>query len=137
VTERQRIAAYGISHDAEGRILLARASPAISLEGLWFLPGGGVHHGEHPIDSLRREMEEEAGLTVEVGPLLDVLSDVRILPDDTSLHTVRFLYRIDSWQGALRPEADGTTDAVAWVSKEELSELPLAPYVEGIVRNYL
>src|SRR5580658_5503912 len=58
VPERQRIAAYGICRDGDGRILLARASPAISLEGLWFLPGGGVDHGEHPIDSLRREIEE-------------------------------------------------------------------------------
>jgi 8-oxo-dGTP diphosphatase len=137
VEERQRTASYGICLDADGRILLARASPAISLKGLWFLPGGGVQHGEHPLDALRREIEEESGLTVEVGPLLDVLSDVRTLPDGTRLHTIRFIYQVDSWQGTLRAEAQGTTDAVAWVSKEELAALPLAPYVDGIVRRYV
>ena len=60
-----------------GRLLLARAAPSLTLRGRWFLPGGGVQHGENPTDSLRREIEEETGLTVELGPLLDVISDVR------------------------------------------------------------
>ena len=77
MTDRQRIAAYGVCVDAQGRVLLARAAPSLSLHGRWFLPGGGVDHGEHPTDALHREMEEEAGLTVVLGPLLDVLSDVR------------------------------------------------------------
>ena len=61
--KRQRIAAYGVCRDADGRILLARASPSITLQGRWFLPGGGVKHGEDPVDSLTREIEEESGLT--------------------------------------------------------------------------
>ena len=131
--KRQRIAAYGVCRDEDGRILLARASSAIALQGRWFLPGGGVDHGESPTASLTREMEEESGLAVTVGPLLDVLSDVRTLPDGTSLHTVRIIYRVDSWSGTLRPEADGTTDAVGWFTPEEVRKLPLARYVEVVV----
>ena len=110
--ERQRIAAYGLCVDAQGNLLLARASSSLSLRGRWFLPGGGVDHGESPTASLTREMEEESGLDVTVGPLLDVLSDVRTIPDGTSLHTVRIIYSVASWSGTLRPEVDGTTDAV-------------------------
>ena len=135
--ERQRITAYGVCVDPEGRLLLARAAPWLILSGRWFLPGGGVDHGEHPTDALRREFTEESGLTVELGPLLDVLSDVRILPDEVSLHTVRLIYRVDSWQGSLRAETDGTTDAVAWVSRSELATLPLARYVEQVVEKFL
>jgi ADP-ribose pyrophosphatase YjhB (NUDIX family) len=134
---RQRIAVYGVMSDGEGRLLLARASPALTLRGRWFLPGGGVQHGEQPADSLRREILEEAGLTVTLGPLLDVLSDVRTIPDGTSLHTVRLIYRVEDWEGALRPEADGTTDAVAWFTPEELRALPLARYVEDVVGRLL
>jgi ADP-ribose pyrophosphatase YjhB (NUDIX family) len=130
---RQRIAAYGVCLDGEGRILLARASPAITLQGRWFLPGGGVDHGESPTDSLRREMEEESGLTVTVGPLLEVLSDVRTIPDGTSLHTVRIIYRVASWSGTLRPEVGGTTDAVGWFTPEEVRDMPLADYVQIVV----
>jgi 8-oxo-dGTP diphosphatase len=131
--KRQRIAVYGVCQDGAGRILLARASPAITLQGRWFLPGGGVHHGESPTDSLTREMEEESGLAVSVGPLLHVLSDVRTIPDGTSLHTVRIIYRVASWSGTLRPEVGGTTDAVGWFSPEEVRNMPLAQYVEIVV----
>jgi 8-oxo-dGTP pyrophosphatase MutT (NUDIX family) len=135
--ERQRIAAYGLCIDGEGRLLLARAAPSLSLRGRWFLPGGGLDHGEHPADALRREIEEESGLIVVLGPLLDVLSDVRTLPDGTNLHTVRMIYRVSSWSGTLRAEQDGTTDAVRWVDKSELATLPLAHYVEDVVKKFL
>ena len=134
-TERQRIAAYGVVRDDSGRLLLARAAPFLTLRGRWFLPGGGVNHGENPPDSLRREIEEEAGLAVKVGPLLDVLSDVRTLPDGTSLHTVRLVYEVDSWEGTLRPEVDGTTDAVGWFTLDEARTMPLARYVELVVER--
>ena len=130
---RQRIAVYGVCRDDEGRLLLARASPAITLQGRWFLPGGGVDHGESPTESLTREMEEESGLTATVGPLLEVLSDVRTIPDGTSLHTVRIIYRVASWSGMLRPEVGGTTDAVEWFTFEEVRDLPLADYVRIVV----
>ena len=123
--------------DDDGRLLLARASPALTLRGRWFLPGGGVQHGEQPAESLRREIEEESGLTVTLGPLLDVLSDVRTIPDGTSLHTVRLIFEVASWHGTLRPEADGTTDAVGWFTRDELRELPLARYVQDVVERLL
>lgn len=135
--KRQRIAAYGVCREADGRLLLARASPSITLQGRWFLPGGGVKHGEDPTDSLTREIEEEAGLTVSLGPLLDVLSDVRTIPDGTSLHTVRLIYRVESWTGTLRPEVGGTTDAVGWFTLQEVRGMPLAHYVATVVDRLL
>jgi 8-oxo-dGTP diphosphatase len=135
VNRRQRIATYGLCRDADERLLLARASTSLTLAGRWFLPGGGVQHGENPPDSLRREIEEESGLTVQLGPLLDVLSDVRNLPDGTSLHTVRLVYRVESWSGTLRPESDGTTDAVGWFTPDEVTAMPLARYARDVVER--
>jgi 8-oxo-dGTP diphosphatase len=135
--ERQRLAAYGVLRDERGRLLLARASPALTLRGRWFLPGGGVQHGEEPREAVRREIEEESGLAVMVGPLLDVLSDVRTIPDGTNLHTVRLVFGVDSWEGTLRAEVEGTTDAVAWFTRDELEDLPLARYVQTVVDTLL
>jgi ADP-ribose pyrophosphatase YjhB (NUDIX family) len=135
--ERQRIAAYGICVDETGQLLLARAAPSLTLRGRWFLPGGGVQQGEHPTESLVREIEEESGLVVELGPLLDVLSDVRTLPDGVELHTIRLIYRVASWRGTLRAEVDGTTDDVRWIPRDELATLPLAQYVEDVVGRLL
>ncbi len=87
--QRQRIAAYGVVLDAEDRLLLARAAPWLTLKGRWFLPGGGVATrrgpGRLPAPRGRGGVRAEG----DVGPLLDVLSDVRTLPDGVSLHTIR------------------------------------------------
>lgn len=47
--------------DGEGRIMFSRraADPAA---GRLDLPGGFVEEGEHPVDSLHRELREEAGI---------------------------------------------------------------------------
>jgi len=128
----QRVAVYGLCQDGEGdraRILLVRAAPYLSVAGRWFLPGGGIDHGEDPVAALRRECEEETGLRVEVGALRGVLSDVFTIPDGTDLHTVRIVYAVDSFTGELRDEADGSTDLARWVPVAEALELPLVHYV--------
>jgi 8-oxo-dGTP diphosphatase len=132
VTQQQRVAVYGLCRDGRGdedRILLVRAAPYLSVAGRWFLPGGGLDHGEDPPTALRREFDEETGLTVEVGALLGVLSDVFTIPDGTSLHTVRIVYAIDSFAGDLRDETDGSTDLARWMPLDEVGALPLANYV--------
>jgi 8-oxo-dGTP diphosphatase len=49
-------------------LLIRRGKPP--SEGRWSLPGGRVHPGERLADALVREMREETGLSVEVGPLV-------------------------------------------------------------------
>jgi 8-oxo-dGTP diphosphatase len=56
--------------DAEQRVLLVRQ--AIGLR-LWTLPGGKVKRGESLVKALKREVQEETGLRVEIRSLLGVL----------------------------------------------------------------
>ena len=130
VALEQRVAVYGVCEDPDGRVLLVRAARYLSVAGRWFLPGGGIDHGEDPVDALRREFAEETGLDIEVGSLRGVLSDVFTIPNGTVLHTVRIVYGIDSYRGDLRDETDGSSDAARWLGPDQLAELPLAPYVE-------
>jgi 8-oxo-dGTP diphosphatase len=125
----QRVAVYGICEDPQGQVLLVRAARYLTVAGKWFLPGGGINHGEHPVTALRREFQEETGLEVGVGELRGVLSDMITLPNGTLLHTVRIIYRIDSWSGVLRDETEGSSDAARWHRLDQVSELPLADYV--------
>ena len=65
--------------DREGRVLLSRRAVEPYL-GLWDCPGGFLEEGEHPLDGLRRELEEETGLRAGparfVGVWMDVYGDV-------------------------------------------------------------
>lgn len=55
-----------------GNILLSRRKKGTHLAGCWEFPGGKVEPGEDPRAALRRELEEELGILVEVGEIADV-----------------------------------------------------------------
>jgi ADP-ribose pyrophosphatase YjhB (NUDIX family) len=132
---RQRVAVYGICTDDDDRILLVRAAQSLTVRGRWFLPGGGLEHGEDPVDGLGREVTEETGLQVIAQSLLGVISDTATLPDATALHTVRIIYRVERWRGTLRAEASGSSDAAVWTTRAELASVPVMPYVtEALAR---
>ena len=65
--------------------LAVRRSAAMSTPDQWEFPGGKVEPGESPATALRREIQEELGLEIEVGELLGsgsaVQGDRRILLD--------------------------------------------------------
>lgn len=51
----------------EGRVLLTRRAPGMSMAGKWELPGGKVEAGESAGSALAREVAEELGLSIAVG----------------------------------------------------------------------
>jgi 8-oxo-dGTP diphosphatase len=51
-------------------ILITRRHEGAERGGLWEFPGGKVEPGESEPEALRREILEELGCPVEVGPLL-------------------------------------------------------------------
>ena len=130
--ERQRIAAYGVARRRD-EVLLVQASSATGVPGTWWLPGGGVEFGESPRECVVRELMEETGLVARVGDLLDVVSEVAVLERErVRLHSVRVVYDVEVEPGSVRPEADGSTDAVRWVRTGDLEALPLIPWVRAL-----
>jgi 8-oxo-dGTP diphosphatase len=127
--DRQRVAAYGIARRGN-EVLLVRASSATGVPGTWWLPGGGLRFGDSPSECLVREFMEETGLAAQVRDVLDVVSDVAVLVrEPVRLHSVRLIYAVEVERAALRPEADGSTDAVRWVRYPDLEALPLVPWL--------
>lgn len=54
------------------KVLLSQRKKGAHLENLWEFPGGKVEPGEDPRAALVRELDEELGLSVEVGDPLEV-----------------------------------------------------------------
>ncbi|MCB9791911.1 MAG: (deoxy)nucleoside triphosphate pyrophosphohydrolase [Alphaproteobacteria bacterium] len=59
-------------------VFMARRPPGGRHGGLWEFPGGKVEAGESDQEALRRELMEELGVPVEVGPLIAVGHDETI-----------------------------------------------------------
>ncbi len=56
----------------QGRVLVTQRKAGTHLQGAWELPGGKVLPSEDPREGLRRELDEELGIDVVVGEILDV-----------------------------------------------------------------
>ena len=124
--QRTRVAAYALSTDESGRILLCRIAPSVAAGEIWTLPGGGLEFGEPPEEAVLRELAEESGYQGEVVGLADVKD--RVVTDSEGggrMHAIRIVYRVKVTGGDLRDEIDGSTDTCAWFSLEEASRLNL------------
>lgn len=123
----RRIGAYGVCGDDEGRVLLVRGSARSVRPGTWFLPGGGVEHGEHPAAAMVREAAEETGLVVEITGLRSVAAEV-VARQPGLEHTDGIIYDLKVTGGALQPEHEGTSDAAVWLLPAEAAQLPLSRF---------
>ena len=81
----------------ENRLLLVNAYPGARGD-LWCAPGGGVEPGASLPDNLMREVHEETGLTITVGPpcLVNEFHD-----PGGSFHQVEVFFRCKRVAGAL------------------------------------
>ena len=135
-TGRVRVAAYLVAID-RGAILLSRIAPEYPGAGSWTLPGGGVEWGEHPEQTLRREVYEEAGLAPDEVRFLGIDSMVHgASGEHDGVHAIRILYRAEV-QGTPRvTEMGGSVDAAAWVRIVDLAVTPTVHLVSAAL-SYL
>jgi 8-oxo-dGTP pyrophosphatase MutT (NUDIX family) len=77
---RQCVGAVGVVFNQEGKILILEH--VFRTDFPWGLPGGWIERGENPVETVRREIEEELKLKVEVRELL-FSEQVGLVPKST------------------------------------------------------
>ena len=123
-----------LPEDGEGRVLLARRGVEPDL-GLWDAVGGFLEEGEHPLDGLLREVDEETGLGFEPARLLGIWMG-RYAEDERA--TLNLF-----WTGRLKAGDPSAADDVAelrWFGPDELpspSELAFDGLIAAVLAAWL
>ena len=86
--------------DMDGRVLIAERPPGKPMAGLWEFPGGKVHEGERPEETLIRELNEELGIVVQEACLAPLTFASHSYPD---FHLLMPLYVCRRWEGLVTP----------------------------------
>jgi len=106
--------AVGALIERAGRVLLVRRAVIPNI-GRWALPAGFMDDDETPEEALRREVQEETGLTVRVGDVLGVYP--LISPNGRG---VIIIYRAHA--DASEPRAGDDVSEVRWFGPDELPD---------------
>jgi 8-oxo-dGTP diphosphatase len=109
-------------------LLIRRANPPRA--GSWSLPGGKVEPGELIVEAVMREILEETGLAVEVGPLVEVV-EILAAPH----HYVVLDYLCTHVSGTAAAASDA--DECAWVSVHALAAHGVTEAVVRVVGRAL
>ena len=122
--------AVGVLVDAAGRFLLTTRPPGKVYAGYWEFPGGKLEAGESVEQALRRELQEEIGVTIgRAEPWCVELFDypharVRLHFCRVREWTGRFEMREGqqmSWESLpvrCAPVLPGTAPVLAWLAEE-------------------
>ncbi len=130
---RARVAAKVAIFRGDQLLMLHRASSA-SDPGVWDLPGGVVQEGESLSRAAKREVREETGFDVRLGPMFHAEVFGSVSKRGKIRPTVGVFF-----QGRAPRHASPRLDPhehsdFAWVSQNELRSYPTVPYLERTVR---
>lgn len=136
IIKSTHIGAYGFIIK-DGKIALIKKARG-GYKGLLDIPGGGIEHTESPEDALKRELMEEAGVTVKNYQLLKATSrtfkwnvDDNMIED---LHHIGILYKVEVLEDTLKSDADGLdSDGCNYYEISELKKSEITPFaLEGL-----
>jgi mutator protein MutT len=132
--QRPIVGVGGVVVTEAGVVLVRRRHEP--LAGVWSLPGGRVEFGETLKQALRRELHEETGLEVAVGPLIALLD--RIHRDDRGRVTHHFVladYLCRVTGGVAEAGSDAT--ALAIVAEPDLAAYDLPAVARDVISRGL
>jgi 8-oxo-dGTP diphosphatase len=114
--------------ERNGRFLMTRRLEGTHLSGLWEFPGGKCEPGESHQACLQRELDEELGVTGQIGA--EIIVTEHAYPE----RLVRLHFRRCTLDEEPRARLG---QAMRWVSRDELRNLPLPEADKALVEILL
>ena len=125
-----RVGAYAVVV-VDDHLLLTRMAESTPVPGQWGLPGGGIDHGEAPLEAVVREVREETAHELVDVRLVDVGSHHFVGRSPAGrledFHSVQVVYRAGVRE-VREPEVldvGGSTAEARWVPVAEVAALDL------------
>jgi ADP-ribose pyrophosphatase YjhB (NUDIX family) len=106
------------------------------LAGQWSLPGGGLELGESLEAGTAREVLEETGLVVTVGPMIEVFDRI-LLEADGSVRFHFVLVDYLCWPRGGRLQSGSDVEAVTLADPGDLAAWRVAEKVRAVVARAL
>ncbi|MDH4208134.1 MAG: NUDIX hydrolase [Anaerolineae bacterium] len=100
--------------------------------GKWSIPGGVLELGEVIEQAARREVREECGLEIEVGPVVEV-RDAIFRDEDEQVRFHYVLIDVLARYVEGTPTAGSDVEDARWVGESELSSLALTPGLRDVL----
>lgn len=118
--------AVGVIKNTQGQVLTSQRASHVHQGGLWEFPGGKVEAGESVRDALKRELQEELGITViDANPLIQIrhhYADLSVLLD---------VWTVGSFSGVAHGREN---QIIQWVNYLDLNYYAFPAANEAIIR---
>ena len=112
-----------------GKILITRRLDHVHLAGLWEFPGGKVEAGESWEGALLREIREELGMEIAVGP------EIFTIEHDYPTRSVRLhFFNCTVIQG--EPQPLDVSD-LRWVTPAQLADFEFPPADAELIKKLI
>jgi 8-oxo-dGTP diphosphatase len=115
----------------DGKALIIRRAHE-PRKGEWSLPGGLLDLGESLADAACREVKEETGLDVRLGPIIETFDRVHRDADGR----IRYHFVIVDyvcWSDAGEAVAGSDAEAVAWVTAGEIDGYGVNAHAKAVI----
>lgn len=125
----------GVIFNSLGRVLLTqRNDPDNSYAHLkWQPPGGEIEYGEHPLDTLHREILEETGLQITLLTQQPIIYTHTY--EESHKHIVMFVYPATPKDITIDFTLDKETADAQWYPLDKIDEAKCLPLTKEIVED--
>ena len=111
-------------------LIIKRSSNEDVYAEEWDIPGGKIGFGEYPIESLKREVKEEANIEIDVNNPLDVWT---FFKNENNVQVIGITFLCNFVSGDVKLGEEHTD--FKWISPDEIDNYKIHEGIKNTVKN--